>query len=127
MGDFYRLFFEACPEAVVEFGPEVEEVFGVGGPIADVYAFDHRVVEFMEPVDDACSDAYFVNADGLWVVFGNGFDDEPGRAHGVELLVLVEGYDSVALPDADYGAVGPEACDVDSYLNRLCAVACVLR
>ena len=127
VGDFYQAFFEASPEVVVEFAAEVEEVLGVGGLVADVDAFDPGVVEFVESVEDACADAYFVDSDGLWVVFVDGVDDESGGPHGVEFLVLVEGDDVVALADADDCAVGAEACDVDADVDGGCEVACVWR
>ena len=107
--DFNRLLFEPGSEAVVEFGSQVEEVFGVGGPVAYIYAFDDCVVEFVKPVDYACADADFVDADYCRVVFGDGFYDEAGCAHGVEFLVLGEGYYVVALADTDDCAVGAEA------------------
>ncbi len=47
VGDDDGAFFESCSEGVVEFGAEVEEVFGVGGFVADVYSFYLRVVEFV--------------------------------------------------------------------------------
>ena len=39
VGDDDGAFFEAGSEVVVEFGAEVEVVFGVGGAVADVDAF----------------------------------------------------------------------------------------
>ena len=73
----------------------------------------------MEPVDYARADAYFINANVFGIVFADGFDNEPGSAHGVEFLVLVEGYDVVALADANDGAVGPEPGHVDADFDWL--------
>ena len=39
VGDDDCSFFKSCSEVVVEFGAEVEEVFGVGGFVADVNAY----------------------------------------------------------------------------------------
>jgi len=76
----------------------------------------------VQPVDNACADAYFIDANVFGIVFVDGFDYEPGSAHGVEFLVLVESYDVVALADANNGAVGPKAGDIDSYFYRFCPV-----
>ena len=94
-------------------------MFAVGGFVADVDSFYLGAVEFVESVDYACSYSYFVDADALWVVFVDGLDDESGCSHCVEFCVLVEGYDVVALADADYCAVGAEAGYVDAHYRGL--------
>ena len=122
VGDDDCLFFEPGAEAVVEFAAQVEEVFGVGGAVAYIYTFYDCVVEFVEPVDYACANAYFVDADYLRVVFGDSFYDESGCSHGVEFLVLGEGYYVVSLSYADDCTVGAEAGYVYAYVDGGCEV-----